>query len=55
MQHYGNLRDEEAGTALSETEALDRISKLLGVVEKEYQEAADWLKGYYDEKEAGGQ
>jgi len=55
MQHYGNMRDEEAGIALSETEALDRISALLGVVEKEYEEAADWLKGYYDEKEAAAE
>ncbi|KAI5453211.1 Phosphorelay intermediate protein [Naganishia albida] len=51
MQHYGNKRDEETGTNLSEEEALQRIKDLLRDVEEDYEEAAEWLKRYYREKE----
>ena len=51
MQHYGNKRDEEAGTNLSEEEALQRIQDLLREVEEDYEEAAEWLKRYHREKE----
>ncbi len=52
MQHYGNCRDEEAEIDMSEDESLRRIAALLTVVEKEYKEAASWLRNYYEEKEA---
>jgi HPt (histidine-containing phosphotransfer) domain-containing protein len=48
MQHYGNKRDEETGTNLT---ALQRIKDLLRDVEEDYEEAAEWLKRYYREKE----
>lgn len=51
MQHYGNMRDEETGTNLSQEEALQRIQDLLREVEEDYEEAAEWLKRYYREKE----
>lgn len=51
MQHYGNLRDEEAAKTLSDAEALQKIKELLVVVEEEYEEAAEWLKRYYREQE----
>jgi len=51
MQHYGNLRDEEAAKTLSDDEALQKIKELLVEVEEEYEEAAEWLKRYYREQE----
>lgn len=51
MQHYGNLRDEEAAKTLSDAEALQKIKELLVEVEEEYEEAAEWLKRYYREQE----
>ncbi|KAJ9107903.1 hypothetical protein QFC19_002646 [Naganishia cerealis] len=51
MQHYGNKRDEEVGKDLTQNEALQRIKDLLRVVEEDYEEAAEWLKRYYREKE----
>jgi HPt (histidine-containing phosphotransfer) domain-containing protein len=51
MQHYGNLRDEEAAKPLTDTEALQKIKDLLEEVEEDYEEAAEWLKRYYREQE----
>lgn len=53
MQHYGNMRDEEAGEELSEEAALKKIQDLVALVEEEYEEAAEWLKRYYREQEEG--
>ena len=49
MQHYGQQRDEEAGTKLSDEEALNRIGTLLEQVKKEYGDAEKWLKNWYKE------
>ncbi len=47
IQHYGNLRDEEAGSDLKPQEALKRIEVSLGQVKKEYASAEKWLKNFY--------
>ena len=47
MQHYGNLRDEEAGESLQEDEALKRIEKLLVQCKKDYEVAKVWLVKLY--------
>jgi hypothetical protein len=47
MQHYGELRDEEAGKDLSREQALDKIEVLLGEVKLEYAAAEKWLKDWY--------
>ncbi|KAJ7505521.1 histidine-phosphotransfer domain, HPT domain-containing protein [Mycena galericulata] len=53
MQHYGELRDEEAGKDLSAADALTKIEALLIVVKAEYAEAETWLKEWYaDHKES---
>jgi osomolarity two-component system phosphorelay intermediate protein YPD1 len=52
MQHYGNMRDEEAGESLSEEEALRRIQGLLADCQRDYQVAMAWMKKLYDEDEA---
>ena len=49
MQHYGQQRDEEAGTKLTDEEALERIGTLLAQVKKEYSDAEKWLKDWYKE------
>ncbi|PPQ81282.1 hypothetical protein CVT25_015066 [Psilocybe cyanescens] len=48
IQHYGQLRDEVANKDLSPSEALDKTSKLLKRVKKEYNEAQVWLKDFYE-------
>ena len=48
MQHYGLLRDEEAGEALGEKEALDRIKSLLVDCKKDYAVARAWMKKLYN-------
>ena len=47
IQHYGQLRDEEAGTDLTSEAALQKIEPLLGRVKKEYAVAEAWLKKWY--------
>lgn len=47
MQHYGNLRDEEVGAALSEDEALRRIKKLLVDCKRDYAVASAYLRQLY--------
>ena len=48
MQHYGQLRDEEQGSDLSEDDALAKIKALVHTLKVDYAEAEKWLKGYYD-------
>lgn len=50
IQHYGVLRDEEAGIDLTEKQALEMITKLLAQVQVEYRAAEDWLKNWYKER-----
>lgn len=50
MQHYGNLRDEEAGIDLSEKDALKRIQELLDKCKVDYEEAKEWMEGLYVEE-----
>ncbi|KAJ7729690.1 histidine-phosphotransfer domain, HPT domain-containing protein [Mycena maculata] len=47
MQHYGELRDEEAGKDLSPKNALEKIEALLVEVKAEYAQAETWLKKWY--------
>lgn len=49
IQHYGQLRDEEAGKDLSEKDALGKIERLLGQVKKEYSASEKWLKKWYND------
>ncbi|KAH9480539.1 Multistep phosphorelay regulator 1 [Psilocybe cubensis] len=51
IQHYGQLRDEVANRDLTPAEALEKTSKLLRRVRKEYNEAQDWLKKFYGPQE----
>lgn len=49
MQHYGNLRDEEAGADLDDAEALKRIDALLLKCKKDYKAAKNWMVKMYDD------
>lgn len=49
MQHYGQRRDEEANSDLTDDEALARIERLLVQVKKEYDDAEKWLREWYKE------
>lgn len=49
MQHYGNLRDEEAGAHLDSAEALKRIEALLVKCKKDYKAAKNWMVKMYDD------
>ncbi|KAI0350344.1 histidine phosphotransferase, partial [Trametes cingulata] len=49
IQHYGALRDEEAGTDLTPEDALAKIGPLLKRVKREYAVAERWLKNWYKE------
>jgi HPt (histidine-containing phosphotransfer) domain-containing protein len=46
IQHYGQCRDEEKGTDLSEKEALDMIQMLLLQVKEDYAAAERWLSNW---------
>ncbi|KAJ7164677.1 histidine-phosphotransfer domain HPT domain-containing protein [Mycena crocata] len=53
MQHYGELRDEDADKDLAADEALALIDTLLGDVKQEYADAERWLRQWYkDHKES---
>lgn len=52
MQHYGNQRDEEAGTTLTEDEAMKRIKALLRDCDRDYKVAKAWLVNLYEGDEA---
>lgn len=47
IQHYGKLRDEEAGSDLTPQEALKRTDARLGQLKREYVSAEKWLKNFY--------
>lgn len=49
IQHYGQLRDEDADVDLSAKDALGKIERLLGQVKKEYSASEKWLKKWYDD------
>jgi len=51
IQHAGKLRDEEAGTTLSEPEALGLITDLLENVKRDYPEARDELDRFFESGE----
>ncbi|EFI27193.1 transferase [Coprinopsis cinerea okayama7 len=55
IQHYGQLRDEEADRALSNDEALSLIQNMLKQVKKEYATAEKWLRNYYKENGPGSE
>ncbi|ODN77893.1 hypothetical protein L202_05000 [Cryptococcus amylolentus CBS 6039] len=49
MQHYGNLRDEEAGADLKPADALERIAGLLRACKRDYKAAKTWMENLYEE------
>jgi len=49
MQHYGQRRDEQTKSDLTEGDALERIGGLLSQVKKEYTAAEKWLREWYKE------
>jgi hypothetical protein len=53
IQHYGKLRDEEAGVDLTKEEALGKIEKLLVEVKREYKVAENWLRKWYKDSGTG--
>ncbi|CAL1698240.1 unnamed protein product [Somion occarium] len=50
MQHYGKRWDEEAGVALTDDVAFEKIEPLLMKVKGEYGSAEKWLKNWYSER-----
>ena len=54
IQHYGQLRDEEKETDLTEAEALEKIGSLFGTVKSEYGMAESALKAWYLEQDPDG-
>lgn len=50
MQHYGNMRDEEAGESLSEDDALRRIKALLVECKEAHEVAVAWMKKLYEDE-----
>lgn len=55
IQHYGQLRDEEANKDLTDELALSKIGSLLGAVKGEYADAEKALKGWYLENDPDGE
>ncbi len=51
IQHYGNMRDEEAGETLSEGEALKRIREQFLICIREYRTGKAWLQALYEDGE----
>jgi len=49
IQHYGNQRDEEANTSLTEDEALKRIETLLSGCKRDYEVAKAWMTKLYED------
>ncbi|EIN06378.1 histidine phosphotransferase [Punctularia strigosozonata HHB-11173 SS5] len=52
IQHYGDLRDEEAGIALTEDDALRRIGELLVQVKKDFAIGKEWLLNWFKDNGA---
>jgi len=51
VQHYGANRDEEADCAITDEDALKRITQLLKDCKKDYAVAKVWLIRLYEEEE----
>lgn len=47
MQHYGQKRDEETKSDLSDSDALERIGSLLSQVKNEFADAEACLQEWY--------
>ncbi|KAJ3333126.1 hypothetical protein HDU76_011203 [Blyttiomyces sp. JEL0837] len=47
MQHYGNLKDNDGSSPITEDVALARITQLLGQVKLEYREAEAHLRAFF--------
>jgi hypothetical protein len=47
IQFYGDLRDEETNTTLTEEEALKRIGGLLVQVKKDFSAGKKWLLAWF--------
>ena len=54
IQHYGDLRDNKAGTNLTPEVALTKISAALTEAKEQYKEAEAWLRKWYSEAKAQG-
>lgn len=54
IQHYGDLRDNKTGKALTPEVALSKISICLKDAKEEYQEAEVWLRKWYSDAKAQG-
>ncbi|CAO3640763.1 unnamed protein product [Mucor hiemalis] len=52
IQNVGNQQDEEGTGELEKDEALKRITPLLPQVKKEYSEAEEYLKNFYEVQDA---
>ncbi|RKO99485.1 hypothetical protein CXG81DRAFT_14438 [Caulochytrium protostelioides] len=48
IQYFGNLKDETGSNPVSEEVALARITALLAATKKDYEEAAAYLRNYYN-------
>ncbi|KAK0529194.1 Phosphorelay intermediate protein [Tilletia horrida] len=49
MQHYGKMHDADGISALSESEAVDKLTKTLREVKLQYREAERVLRRFYEE------
>lgn len=54
IQHYGDLRDNKTGKALTSEVALVKIDAALKRAEEEYKEAEVWLRKWHSEAIAEG-
>lgn len=50
IQNYGELRGDDPDEALTEKEALSRITRLLKQTKGEYTVAEKWLRNWYRER-----
>jgi len=48
IQYCGDLKDENGESKITKDEAKDRIASLLENVKKEYQQAEEYLKIFYE-------
>lgn len=53
MQHYGKKADKDGITVLSEDDAVSKITTTLNDVKKEYKEAEEVLRRFYDDEGDG--
>lgn len=52
IQHWGALRDNSTGKALTQEVALSKISVALKEAKEEYKEAEAWLRKWHSDAEA---